>query len=72
MSLLGRVYRRETVDNEHYNFDDEKVFTVPDDGDHASYLDHCKVIFCTQNFSLVILEYPNYNQTGSLWFAFKC
>ena len=43
MSLLGRAYRRETVEQEHYAFDDGKVFTVPDDGDHASYMEHCKV-----------------------------
>ena len=71
MSLLGRVYRRETVDNEHYNFDDEKVFTVPDDGDHASYLDHCKVKSYTRNSANFVLEYSNHHKTGSLWSAFK-
>ena len=69
MSLLGRVYRRETVDNEHYNFDDDKVFTVPDDGDHTSYLEHCKVVYLLRLKVLNsrFLELANHYQTGSFW-----
>ena len=43
MSLLGRAYRTETVEEPNYAFDIDGIFHVPADGDHASYIEHCKV-----------------------------
>ena len=45
MSLLGRAYRTETVEEPNYAFDIDGIFHVPADGDHASYIEHCKVSF---------------------------
>ena len=45
MSLLGRAYRNETVEVGNYAFDKDGVFNIPEDGDHASYIEHCKVFF---------------------------
>ena len=43
MSILGRVYRDETVTVDDYGFDDS-AFSVPPDGDYDSYIEHCKVL----------------------------
>jgi len=43
MSILGRVYRDETVTVDDYGFDDG-AFSVPPDGDYDSYIEHCKVL----------------------------
>ena len=44
MSVLSRVYRTETVEVENYAFDQDGIFNIPnEDGDQASYIEHCKV-----------------------------
>ena len=50
MSLLGRAYRTETVEEPNYAFDIDGIFHVPADGDHASYIEHCKVWFLWVSF----------------------